>query len=473
MRYEEDQPSLVGVNDDGEASWLYAMDTFNLDYFAPAFQTGLTETDAFVSTVFRIKENTIAFVTGGGSVAEGGVVISLVTDFEGSFYTGEGGTVRRMHAPDASGSNYNVIWEVAGLIGRKAVITVVDADPSAEAVVDDFRMYDTAQGCLVECLSMRAEVCLAEFDLPEEGMTCFYFNGNTLPYVPSKKVDSGLTQYCQMGEAPFGENGQASLLQGFEEGIISTKRIKQFPHLPVCVFIQPVGPTSFGMAVSPDDPIFVLDTANAPGKSTDDNLHCVYETSKPRCAAFDGVLKGRLQHNLFCHEISPELSCMELVYEKKCESGMFCGTDHNGMMDMTTMNLMKCCDRANNDPGSGCLARRRRRLSEAIESKEGLTNAMITDVDASEACAEACLRRANGPMGLPLDDACVAWRLDEDSGDCVITTECLFAEMADYQMIPSKLWNTMEGVEIFKDKAKPAPTRVRRRYDPSSVEETH
>jgi hypothetical protein len=490
FRNKEDIPSMTGVDNNGVAVWQYAMETFHVDYFAAPFLTGMDEMNAFVSVMFRVTHNTIAFVTGGGTdqggvasasrrlSASDGAVVSLVTDFEGSYYTGEGGVVRRSHSPSSAAvdcgededciphEKYEVAWEVAGLIGRKAVITVDDAFPNAELLLDDIRMYEQQQGCLSECLVINAVLCLSEFDLPQ-GTQCFYFNGDSVPYVPVKVVEHvigeppALTQFCAMGKAPFGENGQARLSYGFEDGVISTQRILQYPQLPTCLYIQVVSATSFGFALAPEDPIMVLDANNAPAASTDDQLHCLYETTKPRCADFDGPLKDRTQHHLYCEEIEPELSCMELVYDKKCPAGMKCGSNEQGVPDQTTLNLMQCCDRANNDPGSGCLARRRR-LSTA---KSTVTNAIITDVEASEACAMACLRRANGPTGNPQEEACIAWRLDENSGECVISVSCYTEVMAEVKLLGKKLWNTFENVNPLKDATLPAPKRVRIKYE--------
>jgi len=445
-----------------------------VDYFSAALLSGIADTDTYVSTMFHITENTISFLTGGGSAAEGAITVSLYTDFKGDYLAaksgGDGGlrgfetilqgTERRSHAP-VRGVRYPVVWEVAGLVGRKAAITVVDRDPSGQAVFDDLRVYHTESGCLPECLMIRAEPCLAEFPLPESGMTCLYFNGNTQPYVPQKKQKHGLVQYCQMGLGPFGENGQANLMDGWEEGVISHERMNMFSHLPVCVSVEVVGATAFGLALSPEDPIFVLDSRNAPAASTGDELHCLYETSKPRCASFGGTLKGRTQHNLYCKEVDAEPSCLEHVIDMTCVSGELCGTDQQGEPMRSTLNLLECCDGANNRPGSypGCLSTQSRRLTEAVEEVGSLK---LQDLGTAGACAEACLRRANGPLGDPREDACVAWRLNAE-GECKLTADCMFADRADTMLVSKKLWNTFEGVDMFKGQATPAPKLVRKK----------
>lgn len=88
---------------------------------------------------------------------------------------------------------------------------------------------------------------------------------------------------------------------------------------------------------------------------------------------------------------------------------------------------------------------------------------MLADVDAGEACAEQCMRKANGPQGKPLEDACVAWRLaDDESHDCIISTNCMYEEMALSKLLGKELWNTFDGVSPFKNQVAPGPTLVRK-----------
>lgn len=463
LRESDDTPKMTGTNEDGSPIWSYGKPTFNVDYFAPAFISELAATKSFISTMFRITHNTLAFVAGHGSAATGGATITLRTDFEGSFLTGlDAGIERRVHSPDLRDS-YEVVWEVAGLLGRKAAFTVVDNDPSADILIDNLRLFDTGTGCLPECLRMDVTSCTAAYATPEPDMNCLWFQEAGVPYTPVKTSETGLIQYCRYGLGPFGENGQTSLMTGWpaDEGI-NTERLSQFGMLPACLYMQVVNEGVFGFSLDSADPIFAYDRMNQPNTTAEmfeDNMYCIYNTAKPRCASFDGVLKSRTQHNLYCEDEVPEATCMELVYEKKCPAGKLCGTNDIGVTDETTLNLLQCCDRSNNDPGSGCLTgrrRRRRRLSEATE------NALLADVDAGEACAEQCMRKANGPQGKPLADACVAWRLAEDTNDCIIATDCMYEEMALSKLLSKKLWNTFDGVSPFKNQATPLPKMVRK-----------
>lgn len=470
MRNARDTPRITGTDGAGNAIWSYSMGTVNVDYFSDPLLSALAATESYVSTMFKITSDTISFMTSGGSAAAGSIVISLYTDFEGSYLAAKDsdrlggshsmvafqGTKRLSHEP-VPGGRYPVTWEVAGLLGRKAAITVVDNDPSGVVSFDDLRMYHTETGCLPECLMIRHAPCLAQYAVQEAGMTCLYFNGNNQPYVPQKKAAHGLVQFCQYGLGPFGENGQASLRSGWPEGI-SHERLEMFNHLPVCVFVQIIGPTTFGFALSPEDPIFVLDSRNTES-SASDQLHCLYETTKPRCASFAGTLKERTQHNLFCVEIDPEPSCMEIVMDKKCGiAGKFCGANENSEPDKKTLDLLECCNSADNGNGKMCLESASRRLTEAVESVRH------DDVDSAAACAEVCLRHANGPMGG--GDACVAWRLNK-AGKCKIATDCMFSARADVLLVAKQHWNTFESVDMFKGQARPGPVLVRKRNSPS------
>lgn len=561
IRHMHDTPKMKGTDDSGKPVWEYADETFPMNYFAPPVVT--ESGTVMVSEMFRITHNTIAFVAGYGGSIPGANKITLVTDFEGSYLaSADAGIRRNVHEPNVDGDYINVVWEVAGLIGRKGAILIESHDP---ILIDNFRMYDTGTGCLPECLVMEVTTCTADILTPDPDMNCLWFQHEDLPYTPvSSAGPDGLdaVQYCRHGFAPFGENGQASLLTGWKEALgISTERVEQFGMMPACMYMKVLNNGVFGFFLDDSQPVFALAQGNQPclkkfangtcigeggyegmvpkefmcgstdaeagcdAEHYDDpahcairggmqcfsdlifddsgfltgcggdfvpipectgaeagtivetceagedgcvymeadpdfdvNMFCLYETSKPRCVAFDGALKSRTQHNLYCEESEPEPTCMELVYEKKCVTGKNCGADNIGSPDVTTQNLLQCCDRSNNDPGSGCLVgrrRRRRRLSEAAP------NALLTDVDAGEACAEACMRTANGPAGLPKADACVAWRLGDDN-ECVITTDCFYEEMAMTKLLSKKLWNTFEGVDMFKGQPGPAP--VLRRY---------
>merc|ERR1711881_653664 len=142
--------------------------------------------------------------------------------------------------------------------------------------------------------------------------------------------------------------------------------------------------------------------------------------------------------------VDPEMSCLDVIFQKSCKEGSLCGESK------TTRDIMKCCGKDSNNPGSVCLSRRRR-LSE---------NAIITDVDSAEACAEACFRRAMGPSSeASQTDSCVAWILE--NGKCKLTTQCYHQEAADSMLLPTKLWNTIEGVDPLKGSG-PAPKQVRK-----------
>lgn len=362
--------------------------------------------------------------------------------------------------------------QVAALFGYKAAITIVDKDPTGSIVFDNLRNYDAPEGCLSECVTIRPETCTSDMVLPEPGMLCLFVNDFHLPYVPVKKVKHGLAQYCVYGLAPFGENGgalltdesfaraqsaelDARLEEAGKPPIISTERMLDTPDLPTCIYVEISGGFStrlnasspvYGLATREDGPIYMYDTDKVHSATDHADLMCLFPTTKPRCAAFDGVLKSRRQHNIYCVEEEVAQSCMELVYMHKCKDGEYCGQSE------TTKNLLKCCDRADNNPGSGCL--RRRRLGEMMDM------ALVTDVEGAEACAEHCMRRANGPSALPLDKACVAWRLDEE-GECKVSTKCVYEEQADSMLLEKKLWNTFDGVDFYKGAVGPHPTLKR------------
>lgn len=229
--------------------------------------------------------------------------------------------------------------------------------------------------------------------------------------------------------------------------------------MPECIFLELLGPAEFGIAVSEDRIEFQFSGSNETvpdplywDPDADFNTYCMFDTHKPLCADYSGILRSRTQHNIACKEVEPELSCLEIMYEAHCEGK----SDPCGEKKVTR-DLMKCCAKSYNDPGSGCLSRRRRRLNEAVEM------AVITDVEAATQCAESCFRRAMGPSA-SVADACVAWRL-EDNGACVLSNGCYFAEAADLLLLDRKLWNTIEGVDMFKGARAPAPKRVRRVKD--------
>merc|ERR1719152_444660 len=93
-------------------------------------------------------------------------------------------------------------------------------------------------------------------------------------------------------------------------------------------------------------------------KTTDESLYCMYSTTKPRCAAFNGILKTDSQVNMICDALPATPSCLESTYAGLCShslEGEPCGTK------ATTRDVMACCDENANKPGK-CHVGRRRRL---------------------------------------------------------------------------------------------------------------
>jgi hypothetical protein len=450
----EDKPVTTGANEDGSPIWQFSSAPKNVDYWAPPL---VTEGVSSYKTVnFQITKNTLAFTTSGGSNVVGASEISLVSDFKGQWFNGVGGQKRKSHSPNSEGQ-YEVTWDVTPLLGHTAAITIVDNSLESDISFDNLRMFDGAQGCLPECLVIEAVEC----NWNALGDTCFLFNGQiSSPYVPTQAAGDvvGPAQYCRYSPAPFGEASSVGLLEGWGvNSTIQTDYLEVTPNLPECIYIEPTGPKEFGLAVDLDRVKFQFsaDDESTPVTYNENDrahMYCIYDTSKPRCADYSGVLRSRTQHRHACAEVDPEMSCLEIIYDAKCVAGgAACGKKK------ATRDIMKCCSKSYNDPGAGCL-KRRRRLNEAMDMQ------IITNVEGAESCAEACFRRSMGPG--TSEDSCVAWRLNE-AGECKLATTCYYPEMADQMLVGKELWNTIQGVDVFGGKAKPAPTKVKKWRSPN------
>jgi len=167
------------------------------------------------------------------------------------------GTIRRAFVPTATNVIEDVVWDVSEYRGETVVVVVTDSDSASSVYFNDLKMFNTAPGCLPECLKIQEQ---------PEG---FKFMSDSRLYKRVGGDELGLKAkapglYCRDGLEREGAN-QGTNVYGEDAGWPA--RIKwsnlDGKQLPSCLYIERSGPSQYGIRVEGGKAAFAFDNKHS------------------------------------------------------------------------------------------------------------------------------------------------------------------------------------------------------------------
>lgn len=375
------------------------------------------------SAIFRIEKKTIEFTIGKGTVDQ---TVELFVKKGGEFVSVRTADALYKAKPTET---FQVVWNIPEFKDMPAYITITNNDEKEAFVVDDFKFYDGASGCLSECMEVVESEC--------DGEGCFYLERDPVPYVLAKYFStSGL--YCRQ-DTEGTEGGSLIKLDGKELSNIPQTETEGFDmtYLPRCLRIaktQSSGKVNYLISIDEDGARqFVYENS---GSSRSDPMFCVYDTQKPWCADYYAPLNAykKKAGKDKCDVVTRPKGCLELCYRTHCDGHPKCG-DTKAFDDCA-----KCCDNDYNSPGQ-CF-RRRRLLSDSLEEPKTVDD-----------CAKECilLNIESGQL-IEGDDQCKAFRVGKD-GTCKLATMChVFDQLSDER---PAVYFKVPGLDMYEGAEQP------------------
>jgi len=229
------------------------------------------------------------------------------------------------------------------------MIEVVDEDENAAIAVDEFEFFNDETSCLPACMEMKVGVC--------EGKTCYRFEDDQTPYeqVKASPLSEVAGVYCRAAVEREGSKIGPGLEKAAENGSqeLSLDYLAA-GNLPRCMSIHGRGSH---FAISTYDPNIgdkEKATEFAYTSFSGGDMHCVYETLKPRCVDFSKPAATFKQvKKAACVAEYYEDTCFDVCVRTHCTNDVACGRSKS------FQDCARCCG-SNNNQVAGCFRRRRR-----------------------------------------------------------------------------------------------------------------
>jgi len=363
---------------------------------------------SMVSTI-KLKKSKLSFKVKGAASMKKFVQITLLDSSAANKQKGSSGKGQPTISETVSGDGdgwYQVEWDVSSYVGKTAQIEIGDFDEESDISVAGFQFKDASQhGCLPSCMAIKDGVC--------GGKTCFYLEGDEVPYTAVKWTGPSSGTFCRA--APVNQGG-SKLGPGLEAEIeLVNLTYLTASVLPRCLSIDMKG--SHYAIKTADSVLGGSDNRMTYAfERSEGTVHCVYRTLKPRCLDYSDALSAyKPEKKIYCQAIeSQPLGCFDMCQQLHCKEGEVCGKSKS------FNDCAQCCG-ANNGRTSGCF-RRRRRLGSKKEGFVGgrvAANKMKAEAELAEkhteivgeavsntGCAKQCLNDPSCSAYNPAGDSC-------------------------------------------------------------------